>query len=72
MKINWNERDKTKAVYSIIVVFVSIMFYFFIYRFINKKISPIHTYRGIFFKSRWNTLNPDFVVGIVTRWNDTS
>ncbi|WP_100064941.1 AI-2E family transporter [Miniphocaeibacter massiliensis] len=37
MKINWNEKDRTKAIYSIIVIFISILFFFFIYRIDDFK-----------------------------------
>lgn len=33
MKVNWNEKDKTKAIYSLIVIGISIIFFFAVYKF---------------------------------------
>ncbi len=48
MKINWNEKDKTKSIYTGIVVFTSIMFFFILYRIDSVK-ENIGWFFGIFY-----------------------
>ncbi|HHX70906.1 MAG: AI-2E family transporter [Miniphocaeibacter sp.] len=48
MKIDWNEKDRTKAIYGIIVAVVSIIFFFVLYRIDDVKES-IGNFFGIFY-----------------------
>lgn len=48
MKVNWNERDKTKAAYALIVVILSIMFFFALYNF-ESLMDKVKWFIGVFY-----------------------